>query len=89
MPSSPNELDAELRRVGSLLEKIANDYSPSSPERAAIEEAAQALLFVRQRQTLLTAYHDLKMALGGELTPEMKAKLRQLGIDPAQLDEEA
>ncbi len=65
--SSTEETDAEIRRVCSILESVASQYSPATPEYEAIKDAATALIVVHQRQSLTSAFRKLKLALGGEL----------------------
>ena len=82
-----NETDVEIRRVCSLLERIAEQYPDGSPESVAIAEAAEAFILVRQHQSLARAHQRLKAVSNGELTDEMIAKLRQHGIEPSNLDD--
>ena len=84
--SSSEETDAEIRRVCSILESVANQYSPTTPEYHAIKDAATAFIVVHQRQALTSAFRNLKSAVGGELTPEITDKLRSMGIDPEVFD---
>jgi hypothetical protein len=82
-----DETDAEIRRVCSLLESVAEQYPDGSPESDAIADAAQAFLLVRQHKVLARAYRRLKAAHNGELDDEMIAKLRSVGIDEAELED--
>ena len=82
-----SETDAEIRRVCSLLESIAQQYPDGSPESVAIADAAQAFILVRQHHSLAKAYRQLKAAWNGDLTDEMLAKLREHGIDPSDLED--
>jgi len=87
--SDPNacDADAEIRRVCSLLENIARQYPDGSPESDAIADAAHAFILVRQHKSLARAYRELRAAQNGELTDDMLAKLRSVGIDPSELDD--
>ena len=84
--SSTKETDAEIRRVCSILESVAGQYSATTPEYHAIKDAATAFIVVHQRQSLTAAFRKLKLALGGGLSPEMTEKLRSRGIDPDEFD---
>ena len=84
--SDANETDTEIRRVCSILERVAKRYPDDSPESTAIADAAQAFILVRQHESLARAYRKLKAAHNGELSDEMIAKLHSHGIDPAELD---
>lgn len=90
MPDSPdsdaNATDTEIRRVCSILEIVAKQYPDDSPESAAIADAAQAFILVRQHESLSSAYRKLKSAHNGELSDEIIANLRSHGIDPSELD---
>jgi hypothetical protein len=58
-----------------------------SDEANAIRDAALAYTIVCQHEILKTKYRSLRLALGGELTDEMKAALRRLGIEPDDLED--
>ena len=80
--------DTEIRRVCSILESIAKQYTADSPEFLALQDAASAFVVVHQRKSLSRAYQNLKVAAGGELTDEMIATFRQFGIDPDELEDD-
>ncbi|MCE5268078.1 MAG: hypothetical protein LLG00_09355 [Planctomycetaceae bacterium] len=86
--SVTDETYERIRRVCSILESIACKYAPESNEALAVRDAASAYILVHQRESLRKAYEQLKAAEGGQLSDEMKAKLRRVGIDPDDLDEE-
>lgn len=87
---SPDDSEAEIHRVCSILESIANQYAPSTAERRAIDDAAIAFVLVHRTQSLRAAYRKWKTAVDGELTPAMwngvADRLRSLGIDPDEFD---
>jgi hypothetical protein len=80
--------DEEIRRVCSILESIAKNYPSDSDEALAIGDAAGAYILVQQRGALKKAYEQLLHASGGQLSDEMKAKLRRIGIEPDELDDD-
>lgn len=88
-PSNGDSSDeSELRRVCTVLERIANDFAEGSDERLALRDAALAYTTVFQHKTIVRAYAKLRMALGGRMTDEMREKLRSRGIDADELDAE-
>lgn len=88
-PNEPfiNNTHAEIVRVCAILETVAANYPDGSPESAAIAEAAESLIIVRQYKALAKAHQRLKAACNGELSDELDAKLRSIGINPDELDE--
>jgi hypothetical protein len=48
----------------------------------AIEEAAQALMFLNMHQDLKKAYKQFRMQRDKELSETQKQHLRDMGIDP-------
>lgn len=86
--SGHDSTDQDIRRVCSILESIANRYPIDSEEAAAIKDAALAYIVVQQRTALKTQYCRLRLACGGELSEEAKARLRKVGIDPDALEAE-
>lgn len=82
----PREADLEIHRVCSVLESIASQYRPDSAEATALRDAALAYIAVRQHQALKRAYEKLKGVHQGELPAEMEAKLRELGCDLNNLE---
>jgi hypothetical protein len=81
--------DAEIRRVCAILESISKAYPADSDEANAIKDAALAFIVVRQLDALKRKYQDLRLAVGGDLTDEMKADLRRHGIEPEDLEDDA
>lgn len=84
----PDWFASELFKTCSVLESIANQYAPDSVEHLAIRDAAQALILVSRRKSLKAAFELLKSVTGPELTPAMIERLRSMGIDPDELDED-
>jgi len=84
--TTPEEFEAEIFRTCSILESVADQYDPKSPEHLVVRDAAQALIRVLRRKSLRWAFQKLKSATGPELTPEMVENLRRMGIDPDELD---
>ncbi|HEV2222612.1 MAG TPA: hypothetical protein VGR84_06385 [Candidatus Acidoferrales bacterium] len=71
-------------RQAVVLERVAKKYDEASPEYVAVRQAAIALWYA------LTERHDDFVAylvkFDSELTPEQKAHLRLMGIDPDATD---
>ena len=80
--------NAEMERVSAILESVSKAYPVDSDEANAIRDAALAYTIVCQHEILKTKYRSLRLALGGELTDEMKAALRRLGIEPDDLEDD-
>ena len=80
--------DAEIRRVCAILESISKAYTVDSDEAKAINDAALAYIVVHQHDILKKKYLDLRLAVGGDLTDEMKADLRRHGIGPNDLEDD-
>ena len=78
-----------MQRVCAILESISKAHPAGSDEANAIREAALAYTVVHQHEILKKKYQGLRLALGGELTDEMKAALRRYGIEPDDLEDEA
>lgn len=81
--SSP--LEADLHRMGAILESIAARFPPDSEEASAIRDAALAYSVVRMHRATRESYEKLRAAFDGELTEKMKADLRRHGINPESL----
>ena len=86
MTQEPHETDAEIRRVCSILERVAANYSPDSDEATAIADAASAFIFVRQREALLASWQQLKSAHNGVLPDDVLERMRGIGIDINELE---
>ena len=82
-----SDTDQDVRRVCVILESIAKNYPSDSDEALAIRDAAAAYIAVRQYEGLKNAYRRLVLASGGQLSEEMKAKLRRHGIEPEDFDD--
>ncbi|WP_437222118.1 hypothetical protein SH661x_002639 [Planctomicrobium sp. SH661] len=87
---SLESIEADFRRVCDILGSVASQFPPESEESKAIRDAALTYQTVQLNKRLKLSYDKLKSALnsGGDLTDEMKDKLRRYGIDPDELDEE-
>jgi hypothetical protein len=83
-----DDADKEIRRVCSILESIAKNYTPCSDEAAALEDAALAYIAVQQQANLEKQYSRLRLACGGNIPGEMKARLWRHGIEPDDLDDD-
>jgi hypothetical protein len=83
-----NNTDEEIQRVCSILESISKVYPSDSDEALAIRDAANAYILVQHHEALKKAYQKLLLALGGQLSDEMEAKLRSIGIEPDDLDDD-
>ena len=80
--------DAEIRRVWRILHSISKAYPADSGEAKAIKDAALAFIVVHQHENLKKRYQDFRLAVGGDLTAEMKADLRRHGIEPDDLEDD-
>ena len=65
-----------------ILESIANVFDKNSVQYKAIEEAAQALIFLNLHQELKKSYEKFRMQSDKELTKSQKKHLRDMGIKP-------
>ena len=81
-----NDDHREISRTCSILESIAQQFDPASPEHQAIDDAAAAYVLVHQRKSLRSAYQQLKSAVGDDIDQEIIDKLKSMGIDPDELD---
>ena len=70
----------EYERRAKVLESVASRYGERSQEYAVIQEAAIALLFVLTHD--YDRFLEYRNRFEGELTPEQRAHLERLGIDP-------
>jgi len=88
----PSEsVEDNIRRVCDVLGTIASQYPSDSAESLAIRDAALAYHTVQLSGWMKRSYDKLRDALtsgDGELTDEMKDRLRSFGIDPDEFDEE-
>jgi hypothetical protein len=85
--STPESVDHEIRRVCSILEKLAQKCASDSEEALAIRDAALAYTVVWQHDVLKKKYLRLRAAFGGQLTDEMMSDLRRHGIEPDDLED--
>jgi hypothetical protein len=65
-----------------ILESIANSYDKDSVQFKAIEEAAQAFIFLNLHKDLSNAYEKFRMQSDKELSDAQKQNLRDMGIEP-------
>ena len=63
-----------------VLERIANQYDETSAEHAALKHAAIALWYVSTSSD--EAFKDCVTTFEGDLTPEQRSRLTEMGIDP-------
>jgi hypothetical protein len=81
-------VEADIQRVCGILASVANRFAPDSDEAMAIRDAAHAYTIVQFHKSMKKSYEKLRLAAGGELTEEMKANLRRLGIEPDELEDD-
>jgi len=86
MNSGSHEVDAEIRRICSILERVAAQYPPESVEATAIADAASAFILVRQRESLSEAWQQLKNAHDGNVPDDILERMRGIGIDINELE---
>ena len=65
-----------------ILESVANSYDKDSVQYKAIEEAAQALIFLNMHEDLKNAYKQYRMHCGEAPSDAHKQHLRDMGIEP-------
>ena len=63
-----------------ILEHIASQYDETSTEYAALKRAAIALWYVSTSN--YQAFKDYVTRFEGDLTPEQRSHLAEMGIDP-------
>src|SRR5436190_22173346 len=83
-PSNLGDFDADLHRIGDILESIAAGFPPDSKEFLAIRDAALAYSIVRMDKAMWQRYQQLHFdrEITDEEMDEMNGKLRSYGIDP-------
>jgi hypothetical protein len=64
-----------------ILESIANSFDKNSVQYKAIEEAAQALIFLNMHKELKKAYEKFRTQSDKELSKSQKKHLRDMGIE--------
>ncbi len=67
-----------------ILESIANSYDKDSVQYKALEEAAQAFIFLNLHKELKTAYEKFRMQSDKGLSEAQKRHLREMGIKPEE-----
>ncbi len=91
-PSGSDDLEADLHRMGDILESVAERFPPDSKEALAIRDAALAYQLVQMNKALRRNYEKLLAAFDGDISDEelerIHAKLRECGIDPDELTDE-
>jgi hypothetical protein len=65
-----------------ILESMANSFDKDSVQYKAIEEAAQALIFLNLHGELKKAYEQFRMQGDQELSDAQKKHLQDMGIEP-------
>ena len=65
-----------------VLSSISNSFDKSSAQYEALEEAAQALLFVNLHRDMKAAYEKFRLETDKEISEEDKQQLRDMGIEP-------
>jgi hypothetical protein len=65
-----------------ILESVANSFDKDSVQYKAIEEAAQALIFLNMHEDLKKAYEQFRMQCDQELSEAQKQHLQDMGIKP-------
>jgi hypothetical protein len=65
-----------------IMESIANSYDKDSVQFKALEEAAQAFIFLNLHKELKNAYEKFRMQSDKELSEAQKQHLRDMGIEP-------
>lgn len=85
---NPSPLEADIWRVCEILRTVAEGFPSDSGEYLAIRDAALAYQVVQLHNSMKKSYEKLRSASGGELTDEMKARLRDHGIDPDVFDDD-
>jgi hypothetical protein len=65
-----------------ILESIANAFDKNSVQYKAIEEAAQAFIFLNMHKELKKSYEKFRLQSDKELTKSQKKHLRDMGIEP-------
>lgn len=68
--------------VCKILESIANSFDKNSVQYDAMEQAAQAFVFLNMHKDLKEAYQKYQMECDKELSGDQKQHLRNMGIDP-------
>ena len=65
-----------------VLSSISNSFDKSSAQYEALEEAAQALLFVNLHRDMKEAYEKFRLETDKEISEEDMQQLRDMGIEP-------
>ena len=78
------ELNPEFEMVCSVLESVAKAYPEDSKEAEAIQEAAEAYVFLQLHLQLRSSYEAFRQAGLTGLTEEQKQHLRDMGIQPVE-----
>ena len=86
--AADDALDDEIRRVTSILERIAGCYQSDSDESLAIRDAALCYVLVQQHESLKKAYWKLRAVFDDAIPEELKAKLIAKGIRVSDLEAE-
>jgi hypothetical protein len=83
MPGMP-DFEADLHRIGDILESIAAGFPPDSKEALAIRDAALAYSMIRMDGELWRRFQEwhFDREITDDDIAELNAKLRLYGIDP-------
>jgi hypothetical protein len=78
------DFEADLHRIGDILQSIAAGIPPDSKEALAIRDAALAYSILRMDKRLWQRFQELHFdrKITDEEMGELNAKLRSYGIDP-------
>ncbi len=83
--ANPNGTGSYMKQwedVCKILESIANSFDKNSVQYDAMEQAAQAFVFLNMHKDLKEAYQKYQMECDKELSGDQKQHLRNMGIDP-------
>ncbi len=65
-----------------ILESIANAFDKNSVQYKAIEDAAQAFIYLNMHKDLKKSYEKFRMQSDKELSKSQKKHLKDMGIEP-------
>ena len=65
-----------------ILESISNSFDKSSVQYRAIEDAAQAFVFLHLHKDLQEAFDQFRMLGKADLPESQKQRLQDMGIKP-------
>lgn len=82
MHDNPSELNPEFETVCAVLESVAKRFPKDSVEAKAIQEAAEAYVFLQLHLKLRHSYKAFRQTGLKSLTEKQMQNLREMGIDP-------